>query len=82
MFEYFVPVVKFFVLLPGIVAYITRGLPKFPCSVSFMVLDFMFQLVDVLQLDVDLVVIMLNLWHGLSAKRTRHYIVKSYPEFR
>ena len=67
MFQYFVPVVEPFMLLPGIVTHITRGFSKFPGGIAFMVLDFMFQLIDVFELDVDLVIIVFNLGHGLTA---------------
>ncbi len=79
MFEYFVPVVKPLMLLPGNIAYISGGLSEFPCGITLMVLDFMFQLIDVFQLDVDLVIIVFNLGHGLPAKGTRNHIVKPLP---
>ena len=63
MFDYFVPVVKFFMLSARYLSLYSYPcvFTEFPGSISFMVLDFMFQLVDILQLDIDLVVIMFNL---------------------
>jgi len=80
MFEYFVPVVKLFMLLPGIVTHITRRFAKFPGRIAFMVLDFMFQLIDVFKLDVNLVIILFNLGHGLTAKGFGYHVMKPFPE--
>lgn len=82
MLEYLIPVVKPFMLLPRNITHISGGFAQFPRGIAFMVLDFMLQLVDVFQLDVDLVIIVFNLGHGLSAKGPGNHIMKPLPELR